>query len=73
MNKLKSILTDTLYVGLGTTILATRTVVKVAKTCRNEGKKYLTMNPIDKAFGRKVTQSEVDDMVENGEITWREV
>jgi len=31
------------------------------------------MNPIDKAFGRKVTQSEVDDMVENGEITWREV
>jgi len=44
MNKLKSILTDTLYVGIGTTILATRTAVKVAKTCREEGKEYLNTN-----------------------------
>ena len=39
MNILKSILTDTLYVGIGTTIIAARTAVKVAKTCREEGKR----------------------------------
>lgn len=41
MNKLKSILTDTLYVGLGSAIIVTRTAVKVAKTCRNEAESYL--------------------------------
>ncbi len=41
MNKLKSILTDTLYVGLGSAIIITRTAVKVAKNCRHEGKQYL--------------------------------
>ena len=41
MNKLKSILTDTLYVGLGSAIIITRTAVKVVKNCRNEGKQYL--------------------------------
>ena len=41
MNKLKSILTDTLYVGLGSAIIITRTAVKVANTCRHEGRDYL--------------------------------
>ena len=41
MNKLKSILTDTLYVGLGSAIIVTRTAVKAANTCRHEGKQYL--------------------------------
>ena len=60
MNKLKSILTDTLYVGLGTTIIATRTVVKVAKTCREEGKRvYLNRT----APGWK--SREIDDALYN--------
>ena len=40
-HKLKSILTDTLYVGLGSAIIVARTAVKVANTCRYEGRDYL--------------------------------
>ena len=59
MNKLKSILTDTLYVGLGSAIIITRTAVKVAKNCRHEGKQYLE-DRVDIAYMRNCQENSIE-------------